>query len=69
MNPFFRPQDGKTTGYLANDSESYARAMLRALSLSEEERIGVVGAARGGVGRFNQETFNRGFGEAFEALM
>lgn len=51
-------------GYLADDEDCFAAALVAAATLSAEARRGVVGRARVQAARFSDEAFARGVEEA-----
>ncbi|RXN00875.1 GDP-Man:Man(3)GlcNAc(2)-PP-Dol alpha-1,2-mannosyltransferase [Acipenser ruthenus] len=63
------PYDGGVTGCLADDEDSYAKAMDIILSSSPEKRLDIRRNARHSVSRFSDQEFERSFLAAVEPLM
>ena len=53
--------DGRKTGFLASDINSYAEALKTIFNLSSKERTAVKSNARNSVHRFSEEKFEEGF--------
>ncbi len=64
-----RDFQGKRTGYLASDVDSYAAAMADIVNLGDEEKRLVQSAARESVSRFSDEEFSRNFLKVTESLL
>ncbi|XP_077154246.1 GDP-Man:Man(3)GlcNAc(2)-PP-Dol alpha-1,2-mannosyltransferase [Ranitomeya variabilis] len=62
------PYEGHDTGYLADSEESYAAAMDRILSMSEDNRLQIRQSARRSVSRFSDHEFEVNFISATEML-
>jgi alpha-1,2-mannosyltransferase len=60
--------DGKPTGFLASDVDSYASALRTIFSLSAEEQLSIRMNARESVKRFSDANFEEKFLEATRNL-
>lgn len=63
------PHNGKPTGFLANDVQSYADAMETIFKLSEDQKMEIRGCARQSVVRFSESEFEQKFLTVMEPLM
>ena len=63
------PFNGKQTGYLATDVQSYSVAMETIFSLSEEEKMNIRESARLSVARFAEYEFEQKFLTVLEPLL
>lgn len=62
------PYDGNTTGFLAENEDSYAETMEHIFSLSPTKRIEIRRNARQSVRRFAEQEFEEAFLQAVEQL-
>ncbi|KAI1885429.1 hypothetical protein AGOR_G00220070 [Albula goreensis] len=63
------PHEGRPTGFLADDEDSYADAMERILALTPSARLEIRQNARASVARFSDPEFEASFLAAVEPLM
>lgn len=61
-------EDGHQTGFLASSKEEYCDAILKVLSMSEEERLQVAAAARKRAQRFSEQRFYEDFTAAIRPI-
>ncbi|XP_077236733.1 GDP-Man:Man(3)GlcNAc(2)-PP-Dol alpha-1,2-mannosyltransferase-like [Tasmannia lanceolata] len=62
-------EDGQRTGFLANNTEEYADAILKVLSMSEAERLKMASVARKRAARFSEQRFYEDFKAAIHPIM
>ncbi|XP_058207285.1 GDP-Man:Man(3)GlcNAc(2)-PP-Dol alpha-1,2-mannosyltransferase [Rhododendron vialii] len=62
-------EDGQKTGFLAQNVEEYADAILKVLKLPEEERLKMAAAARSRAMRFSEERFYEDFKAAVRPIL
>ncbi|KAL4229705.1 asparagine-linked glycosylation protein [Mactra antiquata] len=63
------PYNGKQTGFLASDAESYSESLRTILNLSEKQSIDIRENARKSAERFSDDEFNQGFISVVEPFM
>ncbi|OAY80011.1 GDP-Man:Man(3)GlcNAc(2)-PP-Dol alpha-1,2-mannosyltransferase [Ananas comosus] len=61
-------EDGHQTGFLASSKEEYCDAILKVLSMSEEERLQMAAAARKCAQRFSEQRFYEDFTAAIRPI-
>ncbi|KAG5558013.1 hypothetical protein RHGRI_008049 [Rhododendron griersonianum] len=62
-------EDGQKTGFLAQNVEEYADAILKVLKLPEKERLKMAAAARSRASRFSEERFYEDFKAAVRPIL
>ncbi|KZV34946.1 GDP-Man:Man(3)GlcNAc(2)-PP-Dol alpha-1,2-mannosyltransferase-like [Dorcoceras hygrometricum] len=62
------PEGGKQTGYLAQDVQEYADAILKILRMPESERLEMAAAARKRALRFSEQRFFEDFKDAIRPI-
>ncbi|CAL5363897.1 unnamed protein product [Camellia sinensis] len=62
-------EDGQQTGFLAQNVEEYADAILKVLSMPETERLKMAAAARRRAGRFSERRFYEDFKSAILPIL
>ncbi|XP_075513382.1 LOW QUALITY PROTEIN: GDP-Man:Man(3)GlcNAc(2)-PP-Dol alpha-1,2-mannosyltransferase-like [Primulina tabacum] len=62
------PEGGKQTGYLAQDVQEYADAILQILRMPESERLEMAAAARKRALRFSEQCFYENFKDAVRPI-
>ncbi|CAK7336675.1 unnamed protein product [Dovyalis caffra] len=62
-------EDGQQTGFLAQNVEGYADAILKVLSMPETERLEMAVAARKRAGRFSEQRFYEDFKAAIRPIL
>ncbi|XP_073016984.1 GDP-Man:Man(3)GlcNAc(2)-PP-Dol alpha-1,2-mannosyltransferase-like isoform X2 [Primulina eburnea] len=62
------PEGGKQTGYLAQDVQEYADAILQILRMPEPERVEMAAAARKRALRFSEQRFYENFKDAVRPI-
>lgn len=62
-------EDGQQTGFLVQDVEEYAEAILRIIAMPESERLKMAAAARKRAGRFSEERFYHDFKAAVHPIL
>ncbi|GMP23458.1 hypothetical protein CsSME_00001049 [Camellia sinensis var. sinensis] len=62
-------EDGQQTGFLAQNVEEYADAILKVLSMPETERLKMAAAARRRAGRFSEQRFYEDFKSAIRPIL
>ncbi|PIN02454.1 Glycosyltransferase [Handroanthus impetiginosus] len=63
------PEDGKQTGYLAQNVQEYADAILRIIRMPESERLAMAAAARKRASWFSEQKFYEDFKAAVQLVM
>lgn len=64
-----KPYNGRPTGYLASDPDSYADCMSAIFKLSEKESVDIRENARKSAQRFSDDEFDQGFIAVIEPFM
>ncbi|XP_057476199.1 GDP-Man:Man(3)GlcNAc(2)-PP-Dol alpha-1,2-mannosyltransferase-like isoform X2 [Actinidia eriantha] len=62
-------EDGQQTGFLAQNVEEYADAILKILKMPETERVKMAAAARRRAGRFSEQRFYEDFKAAVKPIL
>ncbi|WCJ19918.1 GDP-Man:Man(3)GlcNAc(2)-PP-Dol alpha-1 2-mannosyltransferase [Euphorbia peplus] len=62
-------EDGQQTGFLAQNVEEYAEAMLKVLRMPEDERLEMAAAARRRANRFSEQRFYEDFKAAVQPVI
>ncbi|KAJ4827914.1 asparagine-linked glycosylation protein [Turnera subulata] len=62
-------EDGQQTGFLAQNVEQYADAILKVIRMSETERLKMAAAARRRAGRFSGQRFDEDFKAAVRPIL
>ena len=62
-------EDGQQTGFLAQNVEEYADAILKILKMPETERVKMAAAARRRAGRFSEQRFYEDFKAAVRQIL
>lgn len=63
------PEDGKQTGFLAQNVEEYADAILSIIRMPVSERLDMAAAARKRASQFSEERFYQDFKSAIRLIM
>lgn len=62
-------EDGQQTGFLAQNVEGYADAILKVIRMSETERLRMAAAARKRAGRFSEQRFYEDLKAAIQPIL
>lgn len=62
-------EDGQPTGFLAQNAEEYAEAILQVVRMPESERLKMAAAARRRAGRFSEQRFYEDFKAAIRPVL
>ncbi|KAL0359156.1 UNVERIFIED_CONTAM: GDP-Man:Man(3)GlcNAc(2)-PP-Dol alpha-1,2-mannosyltransferase [Sesamum angustifolium] len=63
------PEEGKQTGFLAQNVQEYADAILRIIKMPESERLEMAAAARKRASKFSEQRFYQDFKAAIRPVM
>lgn len=62
-------EDGQQTGFLAQNAEEYADAIVKIISMPETERLEMAAAARQRAARFSEQRFYEDFKAAIRPIL
>ena len=62
-------EDGQQTGFLAQNVDEYAEAILKVLRMPETERLKIAAAARKRAGRFSEQRFYEDLKAAIQPML
>lgn len=62
-------EDGLQTGFLAQNAEEFADAILKVIRLPMSDRLKMAAAARQRAGRFSEQRFYQDFKAAIHAVL
>jgi alpha-1,2-mannosyltransferase len=62
-------EDGQQTGFLAQNVDEYAEAILKVLRMPETERLKIAAAARKRAGRFSEQRFYEDLKAAIQPIL
>lgn len=62
-------EDGQQTGFLAQNAEEYADAIVKIISMPETERLEMAAAARRRATRFSEQRFYEDFKAAIRPIL